>query len=124
MSATLARRVQQVEGARRAAALADFRAALDTWLGRQHAARSQAEAEAALAALEAATAPAERARADRVLAALEVLRDPASSPAAIAAAAGVFVHVPEWGVNPGDPPYRVLEALAAHYRQGGDACPA
>lgn len=73
-----------------------------------------------LAALEAARTTAARAESDRLHAALVALIEPATPPAGVVRAAGVIAETGEFGLAPGTPPYLVLEALAAHFRQPDD----
>ncbi len=116
----VARRVATLEAARTAAALADFRAAFRAWVERPRDEDDPAtleEAEARAAERRAGLSPEERARGDRVYEALVALVEPDTPPAGVARAAAVFAAVPGFGTGPGAPPYLVLEALAAYFRQ-------
>ncbi len=122
MALPVARRVAALEAARTARALVDFRAAFRAWVERPRrpgAPASLEEAEARLAELRAGLSPVELARSERLSAALEALVEPATTPAGVVRAAAVVAEVEELGLAPGAPPYLTLEALAAHFRQGG-----
>ncbi len=118
----VARRVAALEAARLAEALVDFRAAFHAWVERPRrsgAPETLEEAEARVVELRAGCSPAELARSERLQAALTALVEPATTPAGVARAAAVVADEYQFGVGPGAPPYLTLEALAAHFRQGG-----
>ena len=116
MSGAVARRLQALEAARTARALADFRAAFHAWLEGPCGSETLEAAEARVAALRAGLSSAELAQTERLEAALEALIEPATPPAGVARAAAVVAAVDEFGLAPGAPPYLVLEALAAHFQ--------
>ncbi len=119
MTATIGRRLACLEAARTAAALADFRAAFHAWVARPDPLTLE-EAEARLAEMQAALSPAERAQGERLAGALDALLEPATAPAGIARAAAAIGVAGAYNVGPGTPPYLVLAALAAHFRQVAD----
>ena len=123
MPGVVNRRVQALEDARTAAALADFRAAFQAWVARPRrpgAPQSLEEAEARVVELRAGLSPAELARSERLQAALTALVEPATTHAGVARAAAVVAEVDDFGLGPGVSPYLALAALAAHFRRRGD----
>jgi len=119
VTGTLGRRLARVEESATRAALADFRQAFHDWTVRPDR-PSRAEAEARVARRRAGQSEAERVQGERLYAALVALLEPDTPPAGITQAAAALAEVEEFALWPGVPPYLVLAALAAHFRQAGD----